>query len=313
MQLTSAQEKTYNVVYPIFGIYPVKEVVRINPFRIYNINLHKKALIEDTNIPEYKFGRISSDFQESENYLLLPICANEPDRAMELARSWFELFENIAKFCLYNSQDYDIGIFNYKKRESENGYVLSSEGQYSSFSSTGVINKVSIMELKQNTMPIWNLLDKYFNKQCTEIEQRLVKGIRWVGIANNSYYAAVKYIQYIFALESILSYQPKDEMITPSIAHRLSESCAQIIGENANTKVISKQDLKKNMFSRVKKLYSNRSKIVHGSDDRLSYKDVNLVCETVYLLIQSLLSSRELLMMTSMTQLNDWLNEKRFS
>lgn len=311
-ELFQGKRINYNIVFPLYGVI-VDNVTQISSFTAYNATDYKEFIEKDIMSKENILTFVS--FDEDENYLVFSIKAREADRAIELAKPYFELFEYIAKFWIPDSLNLSVGIFRYKKWYTEKGFAISENDVSASFDSRGAIKNVNISALvspsimKQN----WEIMTRYINGQTTEIENRIINAIRWVGMANSDESNVTKHVQYTFALEALLTYKPDKEIIVPSISHLLAESAAFIIGENADPDQITKSELRKKMFHEVKKVYSSRSKVVHGNDMQITDHEVTRVFKLVYMLIFSFLQNNELMKLNSMNELAQWIEEKRFA
>lgn len=311
--LLNRKMESFTVCYPIYGVI-VDSIVEIGPFFACNIKHHQQELQERLGIQNIQRWKMFSD-NILEVYLFTSIQAKESERAQELARGKFELFENIAKFCLLGASQSDIGIFNYNGCRFEQGAVFSSgsNGFVVSSSLKGAYQPVPLINLATDFEKIWNIVKQYIDKTSTELESRLIHAMQWVGKANRTESNENKLVQYIFALEALLAFRPKGEMITPSIAYQLAEFGAFIVGENADLTITTKKDLRNKIFKDIKKIYSERSKIVHGHGDDCSTESIFLARDIMYALINSILANEEILRFTSMEQLSAWVTNKRFA
>ena len=311
-ELSQRKMVSYNVVFPLYGVI-VDNVTQISSFTAYNATDYKKFIEKDIMPKENILAFVS--FDEDANYLVFSITASEADRAIDLARPYFELFEYVAKFWIRDSRDLSVGVFRYKKWHTEKGFAISENYVSASFNSKGAIKNVNISALVSPSImkQIWKMMTRYINNQTTEIENRIINAIRWVGMANSDDSNVTKHVQYTFALEALLTYKPDKEIIVPSISHLLAESAAFIIGENADPDQITKSELRKKMFHEVKKMYGSRSKVVHGNDMQITDHEVTRVFKLVYMLIFSFLQNNELMKLNNMNELAQWIEEKRFS
>lgn len=317
-ELINKKIHNYCVTFPIYGVV-INEPVQLGLFDAYNSSDYRKFIAENFHIPDEQVAQLSL-LKGELNYLVInSVEAKDFQRAIELARPCFELFECVAKFCLYGDDRFDVGIFNYNAHHSEEGYAFKKpiSETYGSFASSskskGAFQPVPLKELASSeTTFLWEIVSRYIKGQTTELENRLVNAIRWIGIANSNQSEATQYVQYVFALESLLAYNPQNDPITPSISAQLAEYAAFIVGENANEKVISKGELREKIFKDVKQIYANRSKVVHGSDIRINKATISGVRETIYIIVHSVAYSKEILKMTSMNKLAKWIENLKF-
>lgn len=315
-KLIRKEMTTYDIVFPLYGV-TVDKVTQMSLFTAYNANDYKILLKRKTSNENILSNLL---FENEANYLVLRIKAKDSGRATELARPYFEIFEYIVKFWLNNSRNFDIGIFKYKKWKIEKGLAIS-EGNFSaSFNESGSYRDIDISTLTNSpTMSrIWDIMTKYIQETSTQIENRLINAIRWVGMANSDDSNVTKYVQYVFALEALLSHRKRKELITPGIAHKLAEFAAFIIGENVNTEIMTKKELRKRVFHEVKSIYDTRSQIVHGNEKKvnkheINKHEINRARKIIYSLIFAILQNDSILKLNSMDELEEWIEDLKFS
>ena len=124
---------------------------------------------------------------------------------------------------------------------------------FTSLELDSVINGWSPFEINEDEykMEIWkNPNDVVFRKR--EEITPIVRGFYNIIGAKNSSLLPMKILFYCAALEALFSYEKTDE-----ISHKIAERVALFIGENTEEKVF--------IFSQVKKAYSVRSRVIHGS------------------------------------------------
>ena len=301
----------YDVVFPLYGV-TIDKITPIGLFTAYNADDYKN-FVKSKDIAEEIL--CETLFKEGANYLMLQIQAKDFSRAIELARPYFELFEYIAKFWLNNSRNFDIGIFGYKKWKVEKGLAFSNENVSAAFNETGSYKDVTILTLTDTPIMsrIWDIMTKYMQGKATQLELNLINAIRWVGMANNDDSNVTKHVQYVFALEALLTHRKRNELITPGIAQKLAESAAFIIGEVADTTKITKKDFRKKIFHDVKLMYDIRSKIAHGNDNTVSSHEIIRARKIIYSLILAILQNENILNFQSMNELDNWISDLRFS
>lgn len=316
-ELLNKKMNIYYVAFPIYGAI-IPKVTNIGIFVAYNYSDYKEFLIKNNGMTEESIDALHAVKNELD-YLVITTEAKDSRRAIELAKTNFELFEYATKFLMQDNANFDIGIFKYKKLNSEEGHAFEKTdfpngGFASSLKSKGAFQKINIQYLASPQLDsFWKIISHYINGSATEMENRLINAIRWVGMANSDDSEITKYVQYVFALESLLSHDPANEIIKPSISFQLAEYAAFIIGENANEKIISKKQLRQKIFKDVKKIYSNRSKIVHGNDTTINKTALSDAHELIYTLIYSIMQNKELLEFTSIKELDKWIENLRFS
>ena len=302
---------SYDVVFPLYGV-TVDKITQIGLFTAYNIEDYKNFVKNKVFAEEIMREPL---FENGANYLVLQIKAKDSGRATELARPYFELFEYIAKFWLNNSRNFDIGIFKYKKWKIEKGLAFSEENLSASFNESGSYRDIKISALTNSpTMSrIWDITTKYIQGKSTQIENHLINAIKWVGMANNDDSNLTKHVQFVFALEALLSHRKKKEIITPGIAHQLAEFTAFIIGENVNTEIMTKKELRTKVFHEVKSIYDTRSQIAHGNEKNVNKHEISRARKIIYSLIFAILQNDSILKLKNMNELDEWIENLKFS
>lgn len=316
--LLSQEKKLYTVIHPIFNIN-FNTAITIGPF-----NLQKK---------EHLYKIISSDLENypflDEYYISIKIQAKSPNKAKELSKEYFLLFEDISRYLLSDYNCYDVYIFSEKTLSFSDYKILSDNNRlfHMEISIDNSIRPLNFTQLNDYDKKVWSLVTKYYenktyNKAISPIEQKLLHAMQLIGKANNTHFNANKYMLYVFAIECLLSQQPSG-FITPSISYQIAESCSFIIGENFEKyseipsalppNITTKEEYRKFLFKKAKKIYSNRSKYVHGNIDSVTSEDLTSVIDFTNKLIYSFLTNEELLKLDNMEQLQEWIQDKKFS
>ena len=215
----------------------------------------------------------------------------------------------IKKFFTENSFESENHLQSHFEKQEKSNY-LTLEVESKSPDRTIELARKNF-ELFECIAKFWDMVTRYLKGKTTEIENGVVNAVRWVGIANSNDSDVTRYVQYIFALEALLA-KPKEEIITPSIAYRLAEWAAFIIGETAKTTGMDKKDFRKKIFHDVKNFYSSRSKIAHGNDHKINKADLNKARNLIYNLIISVMDSEEILKFKRTKELSLWIENLKF-
>ena len=304
---------TYHIIFPIYGVI-VNDDISIGSFIAYNTEGYRRFLANYQHVSVADLEKFSI-LKDGMNFLRYDIKAKDPNRARELSLPIFELFEYAAKFLLWDSQLYDIGIFNYRAWSTSSSLVLSKTSYSGHFDSKGASVNIPVTRLVDfpNAKPFWDMITRYIEAKTTMMENQTVNAIKFTGKANSSYSSMEKYVQYVFALEALLAHTPQKEIITPSLSYHLAEYASFIVGENVDLDGITKKELRQKIFKDVKKVYANRSKIVHGSDSFKKFLDVAEARELVYKVIISTMRNKEIMKFTSPDNLQQWIDNLKFS
>jgi hypothetical protein len=93
--------------------------------------------------------------------------------------------------------------------------------------------------------------------------------------------------------------------VSPSIASQLAEFSAYIVGDDFDSRL----EVEKS----VKKLYGRRSAVAHGGSQSVLESEVIEALKLVRNLLKRITTNPELSAMTSMKQLQDWVQRKKYT
>jgi hypothetical protein len=110
------------------------------------------------------------------------------------------------------------------------------------------------------------LLNKDGDTALTEMQRKLLSGLRWIGEATKPDTLASRYLKISTALEYLIGGESsKEHLTTRGITATLAERAAFLLGENKDQRILLDRE--------VKKFYGLRSKIVHGNRDAIDQSD----------------------------------------
>ncbi len=109
----------------------------------------------------------------------------------------------------------------------------------------------------------------------------------------------------MFALEALLTFREQGFLISPGIAHQLTEIAAFILGKNHETR--------SQIEKKIKKLYQTRSSIVHSGSSNVSKYELIQAISIIKGLIAHLKIDPHLSTFQSMKQLQEWIQFKKYS
>ena len=110
---------------------------------------------------------------------------------------------------------------------------------------------------------LWRLLD------CTtrnEMQRRVVLAAEWIGKGVNDPDTAKAFVQFVFAIEVLLSTNTKG-LISPSIMSQISEAAAMLLARDFEARC--------KMERLVKKLYHLRSRVVHQGKSQVAASELS--------------------------------------
>lgn len=246
-----------------------KEPIKISHFTFYNWPKHYKLIKE--KYPKAFEQQYPSFYDERISMTLLSTIINSKDcdRADEIADIKFKKIENVLRYLFTDSsyshsgsKHFDIGIFDFRENEWHESQTVTANSKGGNLKPIGtyrnlVLNKKSLTS-KKHINKIWEILDK---EKPNKLELRILNSIEWIGKAKHEIEKEKAFIQYFFAIESLMNFN-EIGLISPSVTSQMKEYTAFILGKNKNERI----EIDK-LFSQ---LYKIRSSIVHGSSKEIT-------------------------------------------
>lgn len=149
------------------------------------------------------------------------------------------------------------------------------------------------------------LFEIYDKSSKNEIEKRISNATNWVGMAIAEKNNSVAFTQAIYAIESLLQYETKGEVINKSIVATISEAVAFLLGKNF--------DDRKSIEKRFKELYGIRSKIAHGKSSEITAYQVLEVINLAKRLVQELVTNPALKDASTMQKISNYITKLRYT
>lgn len=306
--LLSMKIQEWEVFRPLYGgtISPITPPFELGPFTIYHIDHHKDVILEKYPHANSTYD-IHREYIETDLFISVIIKARDNRRANELSESRFRQFENIFKYMLGPSNRFDVAIFDFKDWRVSESLLLSSKTATSSSSGKGSLEKLPLNDNffqsdKNGNKLIW---EKLKLRKLTDLEQSIFAAINWIGKGVKEEDPANSFIQYIFALESLFTFQKKGVLVSPSIANQLAEFTAFILGEDLLTRT--------QYLRTVKNLYGKRSAVAHGGSQNILKDEVIKSYRLVKNLIVTLITHPELKDLKTIDELQQWVDGKKYS
>lgn len=253
-QLPTASLKTFDIMRNISGIKLSKGYRKIGPFTFQKgMNAYRQFLLKNPlDLPFLKRENVT------EYAVRFQVRSVTHERALEIADDTFTTLEYLFAF-IFGRKDcgHEVRILRQTKENLLYHMMKSEDGQIS----TGVSHQNLVRDQV-------DLNDKFFKnakirklfylvptKDLNPIENRLNKAISWIGKGLLSDSSIESIVCYCSALESVLI-RDLNTIISPSIVASLTEYCAFFLGKN--------QSSRKELISKVKAIYSERSAGTHG-------------------------------------------------
>jgi len=290
----------------IKGIYGVKlnnneNKFTLGPFDIYYQPTYKKIL-EGKYPPPLDF--LWHNWQN--DYLVtINIKARSEGKAKELADNLLYQLELFIYFAIgHRKKEFYVNIIS-KVTYKHDSYLIFDEENLGVNDSNDFVDIIPLddkyfMDSDIGNNKIWELL---LLKTKTDIQKRIITSIEWIGKANSEVNNKNRFVFYVFAIESMLTFHEKD-FITPSIAHSISESTAMILGTNYEDRIVTEK--------KVKEIYSIRSAIAHGAEKEVSDDELNLAMNISRNIVIQFLTNTELIEIKNIDQFVEYLKKKKY-
>ncbi len=280
------------------------------PFTFYDIEQERSGHI--TIIEEkYPHAHISDYLKSSERkaHVLVStkITARDIERAVELADVRFSQLENVMRYMYaIRSRDFHVGISEDCRWLCPRAIALSESATAKIPEREGASRYIYIDEPFYNDESnghdaIWILLQK---PNPHEIERRILNAVEWIGKGINDIDDADAFVQYMFAIESLLQFKEQGSTVTPSVMSQIAEFAAFIIADTYEQRIMIEH--------LTKKLYGKRSAIAHGGDVKVKAEDLHEALWLSKLLAVRMTVREDLRQMSSMKELRQWVLRKKY-
>lgn len=298
------------ILHPLYGTkLSTPEPLKLGQFTVYNWELHESHI---TQKYPHLIERIAyQSFLKNAKELILvsvKVLTRDSSRAQEVTYSRFRQFENVMRYMIENREGrIDVGIFDYHNWTYLKSILLSNTNAWYSSRGKGAhkpvdINNPFFRDSNTGHAWIWDTLSK--ENPC-DMQKRVIAAIEWVGKGLRDPDPAKAFVQFVFAIEALLTFQKKDVLVSPSIASQLAEYSAFILGSDYDSRL--------KVEKLVKKLYAHRSAIAHGGSQSDLESEVYEALWLVKSLITRIITEEELVAMTSIDKLQEWVSRQKYS
>jgi len=293
----------YIIIKGIYGVKLNNNDIKftLGPFDIYYQPTYKRIL-EEKYPPSLNF--LWHNWQY--DYLVtINIKARSQEKAKELADNFLYQLELFIYFAIgHRKKEFYINIISKVTYKYDSYLIFDEENIGANFSNDFVdivpLDDKYFMDSEIGNNKIWELL---LPKTKTDIQKRIITSIEWIGKANSEVNNKNRFIFYVFAIESMLTFQEKT-FITPSIAYSISESSAMILGTNYDDRIITEK--------KVKEIYNIRSAIAHGAEKEVSDDELNLAMNISRNIVIQFLTKPELTEINNFDQFIEYLKKKKY-
>lgn len=312
-ELLAIPKEEWEVFRPLYGArLSTESPLKLGPFTVYNWELHQ-PLITTKYPPEEVLWNVHSTtvhLKDALTDLLISIKVSTRDesRAKEFADIRFRQFENVVRYMIANKKGrLDVGIFDYRSGNSFTSISLSTTCAVTSSQGEGVYQQVDIddpffINSSAGHTWIWNTLSQ---SNLSKMQQQVIAAIEWTGKGVRDPDPAKAFVQFVFAIEALLTFKQQGVLISPSIASQMAEYSAFIIGTDFESR--------SQVERLVKKLYGRRSAVAHGGSQSVLESEVYEALGLVKYLITKIITEPALLAITSIDQLQEWISRQKYS
>lgn len=295
------EKQVFTIYHEVYGAIceSVSGYVKLGKFTIFNTQIDNP---------------LSRDFDEIAKFDGTPLClisvdveSKEALHATNQAKVEFEKFTYLVNFMIGDSSGKKCVTVNFEKRYDAEHWFINNQKEIRLISQTnyGLISDLAdpyFNSEENGNSRIWELNSK--NHSSSKLHNRLLNSIEWAGKAIMEEDKNKSFIQFLFAIESLL-HQNSSGLINASIAHSISENLAFLIGNDYVSKIKVKETFKS--------IYQKRSALVHGSSIPISDKELNEAFWLTKNLIYTFLIKEPFCKFQSMDELVLYVEKLKFS
>jgi hypothetical protein len=302
----------WEVFRPLHGAeLDTSDKLELGSFTVWNFVSDQSLLIAKyPQLPEdWKITREALESRSSGNLVVsVRVTARDGERAEELADERFRQFEHVMRYMIGDpTGEFDIWIFDYRNPTLFRCMVLSPTRARQGSRIKNIHTPIKIDnpffgESRADHSWIWNALSQ---PNPNELQKRVLAAVEWIGKGMRDRDPAKALVQFIIAIEALLTFREQGTIVSPSIASQLAEFSAYIVGDDFDSRL----EVEKS----VKKLYGRRSAVAHGGSQSVLESEVIEALKLVRNLLKRITTNPELSAMTSMKQLQDWVQRKKYT
>lgn len=295
--------QSFTIILPIYGIRITTE----NPLILgSNQVILLSSVIHRTKLEAVHPGLFQNhkglfwQHTNTDTLLVIELEARDSEKAKKLAQRKVQDVIFTMKFILgIDSEIYHIDT------EPENRKLLPAivllDGQMSTgFTYEPSKNALDITPLVQGKFKsLWQVILK---DRKSKLETRIYNSVVWIGKALSDTDSARSFLQLIISLESLLQYNPGDQ-IRPGIQHSIAEAVAFLLE--------GQSDSRSSLFEQLKKYYRARSGIVHGGKTTVLESDRKALVKVLRRLNFFCIENKNEL--KTIENIYSFINDKKFS
>lgn len=299
-------KQRFAVLREIFGatIDEDAQPVTIGPFKIYRLPKHQH-LIESKTLLKPELLWIGAPPAYA---IEVSVTARHCERALEIGDEMFARFESTMRFVIGSGAGrWEVGVLRFSGLRFHQSWAFQEDGTFlANASSHGAREHIDLSAPYFTATDAWHrkIWDFLSAKQRTELQTRILLAVDWLGQAYGESSRAVAFLKAAIALEIVFTHNEKT-IINASILSQISESVALLIGKTGEER--------RQVESRMKQLYSQRSAIAHSGDSDVSEADLQQLMYFGRSVISRLIGSSSLLSISSVQDLYERMKDVKYS
>lgn len=271
--LEKMELSTCHVFLPIYFAQIIKDYIKISEINFVKFqSIAKFALGERLLASNPIVDKLDDDHFKNVPFVDCVVDARDTEFAKEQARIMLLEIINVLNFIVYShvrGVDAFSANSNYGTRDRSfiftNKSVKVSTEVHSPLIARTTIDGIQNFLTNDGAVYV-NLFSRLTNANRSEMDNRIMNAVNWIGMAIAEKRNSVAFTQAMFGIESLLQYEQKGEVVSKSVVASIAENVAFLLGRNF--------DERRAFEKRFKTLYGIRSKIAHGKNGDISDHDV---------------------------------------
>ncbi|EAD5793478.1 hypothetical protein EYC96_11355 [Listeria monocytogenes] len=296
-QVRNKKEIEYIVTIEILGVKVLDKTTEFGIFTIARGEVMNKLVEEKNSFNINKNGNGQIALDNNKMYISVGVNAKSKNLALELGEKYLREFEQVFRTILGIDLFQDLGIYNFLGRKTLQ-HILTWECKGKEFNShlTFTLDEIDVTDnyfKKERFLKLYSLIS---NNERNNLEERIYRGVIWIGKSIKELDNNIRIPEIVFALESLV--QEKNDQIVKAL-------CG--LGSYIYSGEI---EMRKEFQEFVKKIYDVRSKIIHGESANTNEILVDESIGKVMTIIFNLLCEEEFSNMKNYDDLKSWYEVK---
>ncbi len=300
--IPSVKQIDFEVIDVIIGAFlETQDEIQLGPFRIERLPRLIKRLT--TEYEDLWRDNILPASDEAQLAISVKVRARDPSEAVELGKLEFTKFENFLAYII--DQDHSqVDVGHSKVPGHGVTQAISHESLQIAFGGQGYLDVNLEDPLFASTQNLW-IWNAAADSNPNEWTRRIMRTIDWMGRSQRDVDPVRKFVQLVFAIESLLTYQEENILVSPSIAATLSEGFAFLLGED--------RDQRLSIYRDINDIYKKRSALVHGGKKTISTEDISNASELLHKVLLRITTKQPFVDFTAIKGVVEWIKTQKFT